>query len=200
MQIDPGGRTSQGITGFLELVALNVVYLVCCIPVVTIGAATSALLEVMMRYSDDERGRPLPDFLPAFKRNFVPATLAMLMLAVPAVALVFVAIFWFSQPTILGTIAGGVSALAAAYAATAFMYAMALVARYRNTVRRTVVNALLLPGAEPLRTFALVLVPVTVVSLLIIFPPLWFLVLTIGFSFGAYGTAFLLRGVFTRQA
>ncbi|GMA37275.1 YesL family protein [Demequina litorisediminis] len=200
MQIDPGGRTSQGITGFLELVALNVVYLVCCIPVVTIGAATSALLEVMMRYSDDERGRPLPDFFPAFKRNFVPATLAMLMLAVPAVALVFVAIFWFSQPTILGTIAGGVSALAAAYAATAFMYAMALVARYRNTVRRTVVNALLLPGAEPLRTFALVLVPVTVVSLLIIFPPLWFLVLTIGFSFGAYGTSFLLRGVFTRQS
>ncbi|MFV0634457.1 YesL family protein [Demequina sp.] len=200
MQIDPEGRAAGGISGFLEFVVLNLLFLVTCLPVVTIGAALSALFEVTMRYSDDERGRPLPDYLPAFKRNFRQASLVMLALGLPAVVLLFSALFWVFQGSMVSVIWGAFAALAAAYLAVAFMYGEALVARYRNTTRQTLRNALLLPGAEPVRTMALALIPATVVALAVLFPPVWFLVATVGFSFGSYAAAFLLRHIFSRHA
>lgn len=199
MRVDPDSRGVQGLTGFLEFVALNVVYVLCCLPVVTAGAATSALLEVTLRYSDDERGRPLPDFFPALRRNFAPATVASLILGLPVVLLVFSAIFWIGQGSVVAGAAGVIAVMAAVYLSAAWLYAMALVARYASPLRQTLRNALLLPGAEPVRTFALLLVPVTVVALAIVFPPVWILVLTIGFSVGAYGASFLLRSVFSRH-
>ena len=71
--------------------------------------------------------------------------------------------------------------------------------RYQNGVRQTLKNALLLPAAEPVRTLGILIIPVTLVSLSILFPPFAFVLLTIGFSVGAYATAFLFRSVFARH-
>lgn len=199
MRIDPNSRSVQGLTSFIEFVALNVMYLLACLPVFTIGAATSALFEVTIRYSDDETGRPMTDFLPAFARSFRRATPASLALLVPIALLVFSSLFWFSTPTALGAAAGGVSAFAAVYLFAAFLYAMALVARFDDGIRRTLKNALLLAAAEPLRTFGLLAIPVVVVCVSILFPPFLVIVGTIGFSMGAYVAAFLFRSAFARH-
>lgn len=199
MRIDPDSRPVQGLTTFIEFVALNLLYLVTCLPVVTIGAATSALFEVAIRYSDDETGRPLTDYLPAFVRNLRRATLVSLALLVPIALLSFSAVFWFSTPTALGAAAGIVSVLAAVYLFAAFLYAMALVACFQDGIRRTLQNALLLAAAEPLRTFGLLIVPVAVVCVSILFPPFLVIIGTIGFSVGAYAAAFILRSAFARH-
>jgi uncharacterized membrane protein YesL len=199
MRIDPESRALNGLTTFLTFVALNLLYLLLCIPVVTIGAATSALYEVTIRYSDDESGHPLKDFLPAFRADFGRATLVMLCLLTPSVLLGYSSVFWFSMPTILGGVAGVVAVLGAVYLFAAFLYGMAQVAYFRTAVRQTVKNALLLPAAEPVRTLGVLLIPVTLVALTILFPQFGFIVLTVGFSVGAYATAFLFRSVFTRH-
>ncbi|WP_062377480.1 YesL family protein [Demequina pelophila] len=200
MRIDPDSRGVQGVTGFLEFVALNVVFIIACLPVVTIGVATSSLFEVTMRYSDDERGKPLPDFFRALRRNFAPATLVYLAFAIPGAMLAFSGFFWLSQGSIVSGIAGVLAFVAAAYCVAAFILGMGLVARYRQTVRQTLRNALLLPGAEPVRTFALVLIPVTAAALVVVFRPFWIILITVGFSTAAYGAAFLFRSMFSRQA
>jgi len=76
---------------------------------------------------------------------------------------------------------------------------MAQVAFFRNTVRQTLKNALLLPAAEPVRTLGILVIPVTAVALTILFPPVALLGATIGFSVGASATAFIFRSVFTRH-
>lgn len=199
MRIDPGSRAVQGLSTFIEFIALNVMYLVTCIPLVTIGAATSALFEVTIRYSDDETGRPVADYLPAFARNFRRATPVSLLLLVPIVLLAFSAVFWFSTPTALGTAAGVVSVLSAVYLFAAFLYAMALVARFDDGIRRTLKNALLLASAEPVRTFGLLLLPVSLASISILFPPFLVILGTIGFSVGSYAAAFIFRSAFARH-
>jgi len=200
MRIDPESRALSGLTTFLTFVALNLLYLVLCVPVITIGAATSALYEVTMRYSDDESGHPLKDFLPAFLANFGRATLVMLGLLAPAVLLGYSSVFWFSMPSILGGVAGIVAVLGALYLFAAFLYGMAQVASFRAPVRQTLKSALLLPAAEPVRTLGVLLIPVSLVAFTILFPPFGFIVLTVGFSVGAYATAFLFRSVFGRHA
>ena len=199
MRIDPESRSLQGLTAFLTFVALNLLYLVLCVPLITIGAATSALYEVTIRYSDDESGRPLKDFFPAFGRNFGRATLVALCLLPAVVLLVFSGVFWFSQGSILSGVAAAIAILGAVYLFAAFLYGMAQVARFHTTVRQTLKNALLLPPAEPVRTLGILAFPVTAVALTILFPPFAFLLLTVGFSVGAYATAFIFRSVFARH-
>ncbi|MFK4836511.1 YesL family protein [Microbacterium sp. ZW T2_14] len=199
MRIDPDSRTLGGFSTFLTFVALNLLYIVLCLPIVTIGAATSALYEVTIRYSDDESGRPLKDFFPAFRTNFGRATVLMLCLLAPAALLGFSSVFWFAHPALFAGVAGVVAVIGAVYLFAAFLYAMAQVAYFRNTVGQTLKNALLLPAAEPVRTLGVLIIPVTAVALMILFPPAAILVGTIGFSVGAYATAFLFRNVFTRH-
>jgi len=147
MRIDPENRIAQGLTGFLSFVALNLLYLLLCLPIVTIGAATSALYEVMIRFSDDERGRPVKDFFPAFLRNFVRATLVALCLLTPVVLLAFSSVFWISQDSVLSGVAAAVGIAGAVYLFAAFLYGMAQVAYFQVGVRQTLKNSLLLPPA-----------------------------------------------------
>ncbi|MBP2437221.1 DUF624 domain-containing protein [Microbacterium amylolyticum] len=46
MRIDTDSRTLQGATTFLSFIGLNVLLLLTCLPIITIGAATSALFRV----------------------------------------------------------------------------------------------------------------------------------------------------------
>lgn len=199
MRIDPDSRALGGFSTFLTFVGLNLLYILVCLPIVTIGAATSALYEVTIRYSDDESGRPLKDFFPAFRANFGRATVLMLCLLLPAVLLGFSSVFWFSYPALFAGVAGVVAVIGAVYLFAAFLYAMAQVAYLTGPVRQTLKNSMLLPAAEPVRTLGVLVIPVTAVALTILYPPVAILVGTIGFSVGAYATAFLFRSVFARH-
>lgn len=199
MQINPDSRVLHGLSTFLAFAGLNVLFLVCCLPVITIPAATSALLRVTIRYADDELGRPFRDFLPFFASGFLKATAVGFAFLLPGAALAFSAVFWFSAETVVGAIAGAFAVLAAVAAFAAFLYGMALVAQYRDTVSRTIRNALLFPAAEPVRTAGIVIIPVTAVCLVVLFPAFIVLLLTIGCSVGAYLAAMIFRSVFSRR-
>jgi uncharacterized membrane protein YesL len=199
MRVDPDSRSAQGLTTFLQFVALNVLYMVACVPVVTAGAATAALYEVALRYADEERGYLITGFLTALRRNLWRGSAVGLLFGVPTVMLGFAAAFWLALGSALGTAVGTITVLFIAYLVAALLYGLALVARYADPLGRTVRNALLLPLAEPLRTLALLLRPVATVSLLYVYPPAAVLVLTIGFSVGAYVDALVLHSVFRRR-
>ncbi len=104
-----------------------------------------------------------------------------------------------SAETVVGAIAGAFAVLATVAAFAAFLYGMALVAQYRDTVGRTIRNALLFPAAEPVRTIGIVVIPVTAICLVMIFPAFVVLLLTVGCSVGAYLAAMIFRSVFARR-
>jgi uncharacterized membrane protein YesL len=199
MKIDPESRSLQGLTTFVLFVVLNVLYLVTCAPVVTIGAATSALYEVTLRYADDERGDLVRGYLVALRRNVWKGTAVFLALGVPAGMLAFSGVFWLSMSSVLSAVAGLLAVLGAWYLVAAVQYGLALVGWFEAPLARTLRNALLLPPAEPARTLGLLLLPIAVASIVYVVPQLFFLVVTIGFSFGAYVSAFVLHSVFRRR-
>ncbi|WP_418276281.1 YesL family protein [Isoptericola jiangsuensis] len=199
MSIDPNGRNVQGITTFVLFVVLNVLYLVTCLPVVTIGAATAALYEVTLRYADDERGDLVRGYLRALRTNLWRGSAVLAVLGIPAAMLLFSAVFWFTMDGSLTAVAGALSVVATCYVGAAVLHGLALVAWFDAPLRRTVRNALLLPLVEPARTAGLVLLPVGVGALMFAVPQVTFVVATIGFSFGAYVSAFILHSVFRRR-
>ena len=82
-----------------NLVFLNILWLVCCIPVFTAGAATSALYHTVFQYhtnTDDEVLRP---FFRAFRANFRQSTLFLLPFLASLVLLAFDMIYLVSHGT-----------------------------------------------------------------------------------------------------
>ena len=66
-----------------NLVMLNILWLVCCIPVVTAGAATAALYHTVFQFHDKVDDAVLKPFFRGFRSNFRQATLLLLpMLAI----------------------------------------------------------------------------------------------------------------------
>lgn len=199
MRLDPENKAVQGVTTFLTFVALNLIYLATCVPVVTIGAATAALYEVTFRYADQEKGYLIKGYFQAIRRNALQATAVYLAVAVPLAMLGFSAVFWFSFEAAWSGAAAVVAVLACSYLLAALLYGLALVATHTNSTRQTLKNAFLLPVAEPVRTLWIVLVPVTCAALLVAVPGFGYLLGTIGFSFGAYASSPLFRRVFARH-
>jgi uncharacterized membrane protein YesL len=185
MEINPDSRTVEGISSLVMLIVLNVIYLVCCVPIVTIGAATAALLAVMHRFAEEERGHLVRGYFSALRRDWLTASLVWLVLAVPAALLAFSAVFWISLGG-LSVIVGIIAAVAFVYCVAAMVFALAQVSRFENTVLQTVKNSLMFPMAHPLVTGGILVVLAVAPALIIVFHPAAFLYGTVGAAFSAY--------------
>lgn len=75
--------------GFVgDVAALSVLWLVCCIPLVTIGASTTAAFSVAGKMAAKDDYLIIRDFLAALKRDWKQATLLWGILAVAAMLIV----------------------------------------------------------------------------------------------------------------
>ena len=63
------GRFMEVLNGFGELVMLSVVFLICCVPVVTIGPAVTSLYYAVIKSVRRGRGTPLSEFFASMKRT-----------------------------------------------------------------------------------------------------------------------------------
>ena len=100
-----------------DLIILNLLTLVCCIPVITVGAAMTGLNYVCLKMVRNEEGYIIRGFFKSFKQNFKQAT-----------------IIWLIILLVIGVLAGDVFIMS--YSNVAFL------ARFDNTIRNTFRNSL----------------------------------------------------------
>lgn len=53
-----------------DVIILNLLWIICCIPIITIGPATTATYYVALRLADDQDGYIFKNFFKSFKQNF----------------------------------------------------------------------------------------------------------------------------------
>ena len=76
---------------FLKLAygcCLNVLWLICCLPIVTIGASTTALYYTSFKIAKDEGSYITTMFFRSFKQNFKQATIIWLIMLVTGLVIV----------------------------------------------------------------------------------------------------------------
>lgn len=127
--------------GLVNVFKINLLWIICSVPIVTCGAATIAAFDVTMKMVDDEEGYVARQFLKAFKSNLKKG-IPLGILAIVCAYIVWLNFSLFEQiegnPIILlivGIIAAFVFTLS-------FIYAFPLQARYENTIVRTLQNSL----------------------------------------------------------
>lgn len=82
----PDSKFSAAMMMAADLVILNVLAIVCSLPLITIGASARALFTVSSEMVQDNAIRPIPDFFAAFLKE-LPKTVAVSIVMVLAIAL-----------------------------------------------------------------------------------------------------------------
>lgn len=152
-----------------ELSLLNILCLICCLPVVTIGPAISALYSVAMKLARDEAPPLIRSFFLAFRDNFrqaLPVWLVQLLLGVILVGDILYCLE-IQQDGLTGKIMLGTSVLVAALFLMMSQYLFPLVAKFRNSLLKTVQNALLLSVTHLWAT--LLMLAVTIAPLVMVY-------------------------------
>ena len=138
-----------------DLVILNLLWLCCSLPVVTMGAATAALYSVMLRLVKNEEGYIFSGFFKAFRENFIQSTLLWILLLAGGIMLGVDLWILGLQPRLSWLRFPLVVLLCLILSIS--IYALALQARFENTVRNTLKNACILTFAKLPYTFLLLI-------------------------------------------
>lgn len=181
-----------------DFVILNVIFLITCIPVVTIGPALSALYTVTLREVRNEQGYVIRSYFTAFKENFKHSFLLSLIYAIVGAVLLYNLAFWAQIQTAAGTVFLIIIAVCTLLYVISLLYVFALSARFDNTIKRTVKNSLLIALASPVQTLMILLITVIGFALAYVSPIFRVFLIIFGFAFLAYCASFPLTKVFSK--
>lgn len=140
-----------------KIAILNMLWLLCCIPIVTIGASTAAMYRIAMDLAQKRDDVSVfGDFFRAFRSNFKHGTLVWLILLLPT-ALVML--------NLLMLITGGLGYTMSTYIVCLipvppllfiYAYVFAYVATFEDKPMRTIINSAILSISNFLKTLLMV--------------------------------------------
>ncbi len=144
--LSPEGPLMSLLTRIAYSAYLNVLWFICCLPIVTAGASTTALFYVTLKIAKNEEGNLTRAFFHSFRENFRQATKIWLILLVLGIILAADGYVFYHMrfENAFWTVGTAVFLVAVAAYAIVMMYIFPLLARFDNTVGAMFKNALLL--------------------------------------------------------
>ena len=121
-----------------DILILNILFVVTCIPVVTIGTSLCAMYQVALRMARKESNYVVREYFRAWKEEWKQSTIIWLILFAVCCLLVFDVIVGRDMWDLLNAAVG---ALLFVWGMI-FTYVFAVQARFANTVRNTLKNAM----------------------------------------------------------
>ena len=164
-----------------NLMLLNLLTVICCIPVITIGASLTAMHHVLITEIEGKGGEVIKPFFRSFRKNFMPATIIfMCILGVLSVMVsIIIVLYGKKEPAFLAV--SIVAVVISIIALMIFCYVFPLLSVFENSLKQTVYNAGALALTHPLQSFAML-------SILIVYGKLmssyWQNILAFFFLFG----------------
>lgn len=196
MKLNVESPLFQFINTACSFIALNIVFIITCIPVITIGSAVTALYQVTLKEARNEGGYLIRPYLHAMKENFKISTPAFLFYLLAGSVLFFNMSFWSAY----GGAVGAVFLLAAAAGflmlVISALYTFPLLARFDNTWLQTLKNAYPVAMSHRRTTLLLLLFHVLAAALFYYASPARIFMGIIGFSFLSYCSSYVLVRVF----
>ena len=190
------GKFVKVLNRIADLVGLNLLAILFCIPIITIGASITAVYGCIFRIQEKREGYLTKDFWKLFKECFRSSTIIYLV-GVAVVAMLYLDYQIFATDSRLDilqvlVVAGGI------LVAEIFTYAFPMESYFENSLKATVKNAfllgisnipytLLMLGINVFPFFLVARIPVTF--------GIWFL---IGISGVAWINSFFLKKIFSK--
>lgn len=138
------GPVMQLISKIVYSVYLNILWFICCIPIVTVGASTTALFYVTLKIAKNEEGSITKAFFHSFKENLKQGTVIWMILLFLGIILGVdgYVLYHMRFENVFWTLCTAFFLIAAAAYAVVLMYIFPLLARFDNTTGAMFKNAL----------------------------------------------------------
>lgn len=187
-----------------DLVVLNLLFILCSIPIVTIGASITAMYTVTLKMVEKKEGYIASSFFKAFKSNFKQSTIIWLILLVTGVVIVGEVYVINHTELFSGNVMNYLFAFLGFCYIMILSYVFPLQSKFENKIINTVSNAvmmgiahfipwtILIILANLLPLIALFLSAETVID--IVLP----VMILLGFSGIAYSNSFMFKRIFAR--
>ena len=186
-----------------DLMLVNWLWMMCCLPVVTVGPATCGMYAVTLKLARRESVNPVKEFFRGFKTNFKSGLILGLAAAVLLIAAAGDVWLLLQLEGWMQGLYIAVAALVGMMFLTLAAYAFALLVMFENPLKKHLFNALKLAVAFPGKTVGLWLILLIPVLTALLLPPvalkmLGFLYLVAGISGPVYAASHILRNIFDR--
>jgi uncharacterized membrane protein YesL len=190
------GRFFRFATKVSQLFLLNILWIIFSIPIITIGAATSAVYYVTLKMVKNEDGYIIEGFWNAFRQNLKQGILIECVLLVGGVILIGDIWYFLQMGNTIGFIIAGIFSMGLTIYVLTVIFTFPLLAKFSNTVLGTLKNALLmslthLPSSIAMAVLLLIMMYGFYVSV-----PLMIIFSVIGVSGYAYFGSILFRNIF----
>ena len=177
-----------------DLMFLGLIFIVTSLPVITVGAALTALQYTALKLARDEGGGVFSDYFKSFRLNLRQSTVIWVVYLV-FLALTGWSIFvYFANPSAFPVRLFVILLIAACLLLMFVLWTFALQSKFDNPTIRTIRNGLLMTASHPLRSTLMLLMYLAPVLIGVYFIEVLPLTLIFGFSLPAYVSARWLYG------
>ena len=188
----------QALGKMADLMWLNVLTLICCIPIITAGASLTAMNYMALKIVRDEECYITKGFFKSFKDNFKQATIIWLILLVVIVVLIGDFYVMSFAEFEFGNIMRVAITLVAVFVVFEALYVFPVLAKFENTIWLTIKNSFLLSIMQFPKTILMIILYLLPVVLLLVAYQVVPLVFLFGLSAPAWASAHLYNKIFKR--
>lgn len=186
----------QGLNKIADLMWLNVLTLICCIPVITAGAALTSAHYVALKMKRNEEGYITREFFKSFKMNFKQSTLIWLLVLL--ITLIFAVDFYIIKEG--GIVLSNVLQVILMALCCLFVFTVIWVfpmqSKFVNSIKGTIKNAFALSIIQIPRTLLMLVVYLLPYVILYFTLQVFPLVILFGISVPVYVSAMLYNKMF----
>ncbi|WP_066716588.1 YesL family protein [Clostridium sp. Marseille-P299] len=188
----------QFITTLSEFVLLNILFIITCLPLFTIGTSLSSLYYVTMQEARQEHGYIVKNYFKAWKENFAQSTILWILYLIISYILVTALIVYQTLDNFVGNAITVSITLFSFLLIISFLYIFPLLARFKNSMTQSIKNSFLIALHNIKTTILLVLINCIFIYLCKILPWSKIFMILLGFAFLAYCNSFLYIRVFKK--
>lgn len=184
-----------------DLIILNLLCILCCLPIVTAGASVTAMFYVTLKMARNEESYIVRSFFKSFKENFKQAAIINIIMLLAGILLYIDMTISRSMEGALGSVLTIIFMIILLLYAMLFIYIYPVLAKFYNTVKNTFTNAFLMSIRH--LPYTILMIVVSLVPLAVFFIPnaqlqstVLMILFLLGFSAIAYSNSHFLVKIF----
>ena len=181
-----------------DLMILNVITLLLCIPIITAGSAMTALYYMTLKIVKGEETYIVRGYFKSFKENFKQATIIWILALVVGLILIGDFMILGGTTQTFGKVLKVLIMIIAVVYIFTMTYLFPVLSRFENTIKNTIRNAFLMSVLSFPRTILMIVINVLPTVLLILVPQVTPFVMMFGFAVPAYLCSMQFKKIFSR--
>ena len=181
-----------------DLMILNFLWIICSLPIITIGASTTALYDVTLKLVNEEEGYLFKGFFKSFKENLKKATIIWIIILFVFFIIGVNLTFWIKYKSIAGNIPMSIILFILFLFLPTEIYIFPILSNFKKTIKETIKYAFILSIKYLPYSLIIILISLIFIGVTAIFPFTILFMIFVGFAFYAYINSYLFRIIFKK--